>query len=106
MRPPRISDLLILAALLAGCTPTCEQVCRKLVECDGLSTTGMSWYECELSCRAQEDLYQRWEDAEKQDAFDEELRCLQESTCAAVADGACYDPTIWGFGDDAESAAE
>lgn len=102
MRPSRISlrtralATLLLAAL-GGCTPTCEQVCDKLIGCDGLHTERMSSAECEESCKAQQDLYGEWTDEELRDAFDAELECLHEAECADIADDVCYDERVWSY---------
>ncbi|MFZ5477827.1 MAG: hypothetical protein ACOZNI_13715 [Myxococcota bacterium] len=80
-----------------GCSPTCEQVCEKLVDCENEGTERMTATECELSCDEQEDLYDRWTDEQKRDAFEAELQCIQESACEEIAEGACYDPEVWTF---------
>jgi hypothetical protein len=82
---------------LAGCTPTCEQVCEKLVECENEGTERMTAFECEESCSDQQDLLDRWTDEEKRDAFDAQLVCLNDEECDAIAAGACYDAEVWSF---------
>ena len=82
---------------LLGCTPTCEQVCDKVVECGNEGTERMTAFECQESCEAQQDLLDRWTDVEKREAFDAELRCLRDEECDAIAGGACYDAEVWSF---------
>lgn len=91
--------LLLLGGLLlsAGCQPTCEQVCDKLVECGNPGTERMSSPECEESCTTQKDLYDRWTDTRLRDAFDEQLSCLHHEECDAIAGGVCYDEDVWSF---------
>lgn len=102
---PRISRLaaraalLLLAGLSAGCTPTCENVCTRLVEdCGNLGTERETAYECEEQCTAQRDLYWKtWTDQDKRDAFNDELTCLASESCEDIDGGICYDPEIWSF---------
>lgn len=82
---------------MAGCTPTCEQVCDKLVACDGLGTERMSAYECEEQCGVQNALYADWTDGELEQDFDDHLTCLNESECDAIAGGSCYDEALFAF---------
>lgn len=101
MRPSRTirSAGLLLGTqlLLAGCQPTCEQVCDKLVACDNPGTERMSSPECEESCTTQKETYARWSDTQLRATMDDQLSCLDEATCGAIADGACYDEDLWGF---------
>lgn len=90
--------LLFLGVLLApGCTPSCEDVCQKLVACGNEGTERMSETECKESCQQQERLYEEWEDEQLRDAFDAELKCLDDSTCEELADGVCYDEDLWSY---------
>lgn len=100
MRPPRTSSLALalgLVALASGCTPSCERVCEKLVDCPDLDTTRMTALECQRSCEDQQSLLDRWTDAELRHAFDAELDCLGASSCEEIADGVCYDADLWAF---------
>lgn len=82
----------------SGCTPTCERVCTRLVEdCGDLGTERMATYECEENCAQQRDLYERWTDTQKQDAFDAQLSCLVDATCDEIAAGVCYDEEVWSY---------
>lgn len=95
MLRPLISSLVLLA--LGGCTPTCEETCRKLTDCGNLGTTGVTVTSCTDACELQEAQLAEWNDTQKLAALDEERRCLAESTCDEIEDGACYDPTIWSY---------
>ena len=86
-----------LILIILGCTPTCEDVCDKLVACENEGTERMSSDECQESCRAQEELYALWTDQQKRDAFDAELSCLYASECGEVEQGVCYVGEVWGF---------
>lgn len=101
MRRPRTSSslaVLALAALIApGCTPSCEDVCEKLVACENEGTERMSAPECEESCRDQQSLYAEWDDTQLRDAFEAEMTCLGDATCEEIADGVCYDEEVWAF---------
>lgn len=105
MRQPPISPtsalvLPVIAALLAlapGCKATCEDVCDRMVECDGLPTERMSSAECEESCKSQTTLYEGWTDIQKQDALQSELDCLDGASCEDIAAGVCYDEDIWSY---------
>ncbi len=54
--------MIFVLILFLGCTPTCEQTCRKLLTCDVVVTSEM---ECENACSAQEQLFADWADAEE-----------------------------------------
>ena len=89
---------MLLLFALAGCQPTCEQVCDKLVACEQEGTERMSAKDCEEQCTEQEELYQRWTDTQLREAFDAEKSCLMDSTCEQIFDeGACYDEEVWSF---------
>lgn len=53
--------------------------------------------ECQESCQTQEDLLKTWTDQELRDAFDDEMSCLGDATCDEIADGACYDASLWSY---------
>lgn len=89
--------LLAAALLVAGCAPTCEETCDKLVDCGNLETTGFSSTACNNSCELQEAQLDEWNDTQKLDALEAERRCLVGSTCEEIAEGACYDPYIWSY---------
>ena len=90
------SLMFLFVASLLGCTPTCEQVCEKLTQCDELSSI-TSEKECQSSCTAQELLYDDWEDEDKRLAFEDLKICIGENACVDIADGVCYDDTIFRF---------
>ncbi len=69
----------------------------KLVECGNPGTERMSAPECEEQCNEQKELYQRWTDTQLRDAMDEQLVCIDESSCDEIADGVCYDEALWSF---------
>ena len=89
--------MILLFALLAGCTPTCEQVCDHVVECGNPGTERMSSEECTDACNRQDQLYQTWTDVNLRHSFEDAKRCLDEATCDDLADGACYDPEVWPY---------
>ena len=86
----------LLLALL-GCTPSCDDVCDKIVACDNEGTERMSSEECSEECTQQQTLLDTWTDTQKRAAFDDELTCLQASECSDIADGACYDAEVWSY---------
>lgn len=95
----RLLPLLTLAALSlsAGCEPTCKTTCKKLLSCgDGVDTPRESQNECEYSCETQQDLYEDdWENPELRDALADQKTCVVDSECADIADGACYDESLF-----------
>ncbi len=95
MRPSSSLLVPILALLAGGCSPACEQTCRKLLDCD--LSPRVSQEECVESCETQQHLYEVWGDEEKQEAFDAERGCVRGATCEEIAEGACYDDEIWVF---------
>ena len=83
--------LALTAWLAAGCAPTCEQSCRKLLfDCE-LDTERVALDECQTSCLRQEALYESWENQELTDLFRDHRRCVASSSCDEIADGACYE---------------
>lgn len=95
MRRSELVALILLAVSgLQACTPRCQEVCSKVLDC-GIESTRVARDQCIDSCRAEEILYDEWEDTEKQKAFKEHKRCLGSSTCEEIADGACYDELLF-----------
>jgi hypothetical protein len=72
-------------------------VCDKVVECDDLGTERMPPEECKESCLQQKALYATWTDTQLRDAFDDELSCIDDSSCDDIAAGVCYDEDLWSF---------
>lgn len=98
MLPSRTFPIsLLLLAVLAGCDPSCEQVCDKLVACEDLGTERMSAAECEEQCNEQAELYATWNDTQLRASFTDELNCLYDSECSAIAEGVCYDEALWSY---------
>lgn len=87
---------LLLAASIAlqGCTPRCQEVCNKVLNCE-LGATRVAQEECILSCRLEEALYDDWEDDSKRKAFKAHKRCIRSSSCEEIADGECYDDELF-----------
>lgn len=82
-----------------ACAPTCAQTCNKLDRCDLLAEVPEGY--CETSCSVQISDYTGLERDEKQDelvdAFNDQRRCIASSTCDDLADGVCYDETLFPF---------
>lgn len=101
--------LFLFVATLSGCTPTCDQVCRKvLFDCD-LNTERVALLTCTDSCDRQRTLYEDlWVDDPTglADAFDDHRRCLMRESCDDIAAGVCYEsddpnaPNIFAFDPD------
>ena len=92
--------VLLVGLTGSGCAPTCEQTCRKLVTCD--ASPRLSVQECELSCFETESLYEVWEDEAKQEALDDQAWCVRGATCDELAEGVCYDETLYQYDTSAE----
>ncbi len=73
---------------LSGCTPTCEQTCKKLLSCEAIVTSEM---ECENACIAQEQLFDDWADMEE--AENEAKLNEQQEREEADANGSTYSPS-------------
>jgi len=85
----------LLTTLAAGCEPTCQRTCKKLVDCDEIETPRVAVDECEDSCNRTEALYEDWDDEQLRTAFDDYKTCVSDESCQAIADGACYDPDLF-----------
>lgn len=55
--------------------------------------------ECVDACNKQNNLYEDWEDTEKQLAFDDHRQCIVASSCEKIEEGDCYDPLVFIFSD-------
>lgn len=88
---------MILLFALLGCTPTCDDVCVKLVECGNEGTELLNADDCSDQCKRQQTLYDHWSDLQLRDAFEESLNCYRNSTCDEIAAGACYNQDIWSY---------
>ncbi len=97
MRPSEpILIAALVAALVQGCTPRCQEVCTKVLDC-GLESTRVARDACIRSCQLEEDLYASWDDQEKIRAFRAHKRCIRSESCEAIAEGACYDELLFVF---------
>lgn len=97
----RAAQLCALAAaplLGAGCDPSCQRVCRKLVnECDEVETPRLGQEDCEAWCTNQEALYDQWKDTELRADFSDYKQCVVQEECGAIAEGVCYDEDLYAF---------
>jgi hypothetical protein len=91
------SAALLLLTLAAGCTPTCKEVCVKLLECDDVESPRVSEYECRDQCEREENLYEEWEDLQALEQHYDERDCIMGTECADIASGACYDEELYLF---------
>lgn len=90
--------LLSLGALSAGCDPSCQRVCRKLVnDCEAVETPRQGSEDCEAWCNTQQALYDKWKDTELREDFTDYKRCVIDESCEDIADGVCYDETLYAF---------
>ncbi|MCB9742595.1 MAG: hypothetical protein H6740_08350 [Alphaproteobacteria bacterium] len=88
--------LLALSALL-GCTPTCDQTCRKLIRCEVIESSAVNEDLCSADCSSLENLYDYWDDQQLVNELQETRRCIGESTCEDIADGVCYEEDLYPF---------
>ncbi len=102
-RAGRLAALALLSLVgVAGCEPSCEQTCEKLLACDGVESPRVSEQQCESACVDQEALYDSWEDEQLQQAFSDHKRCIDQEECGAIAEGVCYDERMYAFPADGE----
>ena len=87
--------LIALCTGAMGCDPSCQSVCEKLVECEDVDSPRVNWAECTESCEDQERLYEAWTDLDKREGFTELKTCIEDSECADIADGECYDADLY-----------
>lgn len=99
MRADLVGVLAVLAASLGlgGCTPSCDQTCRRLFNCEALEVYGMTTDTCTEDCLYQEAVYDDWEDAELREAYKESRRCVADATCEDLAAGVCFDETLYPY---------
>ncbi len=88
-------------ALLAGCTPTCRQVCRDLLECGVEGTETLSLDACEQACSDQDAQYEsikdNYDDEGPLQQFEDFRSCVHGATCEELEAGACYDYELFPF---------
>jgi len=87
--------VLVLFISLLACAPTCEQTCKKLLSCENIDAPSMNIDECTSACSAQQNVYEDWDDPDKEEAFDNVKSCIVAEECTAVAEGVCYDEVVY-----------
>lgn len=96
-----LTKYLIGAAVLivgaSGCDRSCEATCRKVLKCEGLPTNELSIGECNAECVRQGEYFEDNEDDEGAFVFSAHKKCLNQSTCDEILDGACYYDELFGF---------
>ena len=85
----------VVVMLSWACSPTCERTCKKILSCDNVDAPSMNIDECTSACSAQQNLYEDWEDEEKEQAFKDLKTCIVAEECASVAEGVCYDEQVY-----------
>jgi hypothetical protein len=87
----------LLAALAAGCAPSCKQMCAKLDRCDLLG--GTTQPECTVQCTRELAATKDTDaDGEAFRDYAAERSCIGSSSCDEIAAGACVDPALFPFG--------
>jgi len=82
--------------MLGACSPSCEQTCRKLLNCGNLDSQRVSLQECQASCNSQLRLFDGWQDEDELDqAFRDHRTCLMRSSCEEIDLGECYDERLF-----------
>jgi hypothetical protein len=81
--------------MMFACAPTCEQTCKKILTCEELSSPGMNLDECTSACSAQQNVYEAWDDPDKENAFDDLKSCIVAEECESVTEGVCYDEDMY-----------
>ncbi|TNE87937.1 MAG: hypothetical protein EP330_16735 [Deltaproteobacteria bacterium] len=86
----------VLAVLATACAPSCDRTCRKLSKCaeDGSTITRV---ECEEQCGDLLQKHDEEEDDASKELFAAHRRCVVSATCDEIADGECYDETLFAF---------
>ena len=51
--------------------------------------------ECMSACAAQQNIYEDWDDPEKEQAFDDMKSCIVAEECSSVLEGVCYDEDVY-----------
>lgn len=89
--------LLLAFVSLSGCTPTCDQSCRKLVRCDVIDADAVTEDLCSEDCAQLEALYVAWDDQQLVDDLHASRECIDASTCEEIADGVCYEQDLYPY---------
>ena len=88
--------MLVILISLLGCTPDCEQTCKKLLRCE-VDAPLMNQDECESACNAQENRYDDDDLVDEGTAFDALKSCIVAETCEDLDAGVCYDETVYSW---------
>lgn len=95
-----VTGLFLLVGLPA-CTPTCDKVCTKLLDCEVLDTENSPKTECVLECKLHENTYNELDDADTDTGLDESFdalkSCIMDETCDNLAEGSCHDPDLYSW---------
>lgn len=90
-----------LLLLVSGCTPTCDKVCTKLIDCAALDLENTPEKECALECQLHENSYDDLEGAETDtglhESFDDLKSCIMDESCNNLANGSCYDSDLYSW---------
>jgi len=96
LRADLVAPLLVLGLGTMACEPTCENTCRKLLDCE-LSTPRVSLDDCSSACTITEQMYDEWEDTQLQDDFADFKTCVREESCSDIDEGVCYDDGLYPY---------
>lgn len=88
MRLPIVLTTCLASTLLAGCEPTCAQMCNKLERC-GLAGE-VDNRECEESCNRELGDARDLKDKDVLKAFNAHRRCIGNASCDDLDAGECY----------------
>ncbi len=89
------ASLLLVSALIAGCEPSCEDTCEKLIDCDQVEMEYTSARECAAACETQQSVYDKWKSTDEREWFGDMKYCIDDASCADIADGECYDDELY-----------
>jgi len=86
---------LLLVGLITGCEPSCEDTCDKLLDCDQIEMEHTSARECAAACETQQSVYDKWKSTDEREWFSDMKYCIDDASCAEIADGECYDDELY-----------
>ena len=78
--------------LLGACSPTCDQVCDKVISC--LSGDSVDALNCTSACRLQQ---LEAEEDEQDQTFDDLKNCLYTESCEDLEEGVCYEESLYSW---------
>jgi len=65
------------------------------MSCDNIEMEHTSVGECAAACETQQQVYDKWKATDEREWFGDMKYCIDDASCADIADGECYDDELY-----------